>query len=316
MARETGLTLEDALLRYEQHLARRSLSDNSRKAFLGDVRIFSRYLYGDARAGGNLPVARITAEHINGFLAEQARSRVAASPKSIERRLTSLKVFFRWLHETGQITLDPADGVAYKPFVDPLPEHLSDAEVSAVMQAARVLAHSARLEMRPLTAILLVLDTGIKKGECLNLLGSDVALDDPEGASIWVRYDKRHLQFKDRRLPISDECARVVRAHIDRYDCGPQDRLFDCTGRNLEYIFNRKIAPQAGISALTFEMLRWTCAVRDFRAGKWSSEQLQVRYGLSAVGWAEMLAKLERLTRPGEASAEKTADDQAPDGAT
>ena len=310
MARETGLSLEDALLRYEQHLARRPLSDNSRKAFLGDARIFSRYLAGSGQAG-NPAVARITSEHIREFLAEQARSRVAASPKSIERRLTSLKVFFRWLHETGQIALDPADGVAYKPFADPLPEYLSDAEVSAVIQAARALARSARLEMRPLTAILLVLDTGIKKGECLNLFGSDVALDDPDGASIWVRYDKRHLQFKDRRLAINDECAQVVRAHMDRYDCGPQDRLFDCTGRNLEYIFNRKIAPQAGVPALTFEMLRWTCAVRDFRAGEWSSEQLQIRYGLSAVGWAEMLAKLERLTRFSELGEEKTTDDHA-----
>ncbi|MGQ9903341.1 MAG: tyrosine-type recombinase/integrase [Anaerolineae bacterium] len=311
MARENGLSLEDALLRYEQHLARRPLSDNSRKAFLGDARIFSRYLTGSSGQGSSLLVARITSEHIKGFLAEQARGRVAASPKSIERRLTSLKVFFRWLHETGQIALDPADSVAYKPFVDPLPEYLSDAEVSAVIQAARALAQSARLEMRPLTAILLVLDTGIKKGECLNLLRSDVALDDPDGASIWVRYDKRHLQFKDRRLAISDECAQVVRAHIDRYKCAPEDKLFDCTGRNLEYIFNRKIAPQAGVPALTFEMLRWTCAVRDYRSGLWTSEQLQIRYGLSPVGWAEMLAKLERLTRSGKLGGEKTTDDHA-----
>ncbi len=315
MARGTELALEDALLRYEQHLARRPLSDNSRKAFLGDIRIFSRYLSGDGRAG-NLSVARITPQHINAFLAEQARSRVAASPKSIERRLTSLKVFFRWLRETGQIALDPADSVAYKPFVDPLPAYLSDAEVSAVIQAARALAQSARRELRPLTAILLVLDTGIKKSECLSLLASDVILNDPDGPNIWVRYDKQRLQFKDRHLAISDESVQAVHAHIDRYNCGPQDRLFDCTGRNLEYIFNRKIAPQAGVSALTFEMLRWTCAVRDFRAGRWSSEQLQVRYGLSAVGWAEMLAKLERLTRPAEAGAQKTADDQAvPSGA-
>lgn len=304
MARETGLTLEDALLRYEQHLARRPLSDNSRKAFLGDARIFSRYLC-SGEQGGNLPVARITAGHIKGFLTEQARSRVAASPKSIERRLTSLKVFFRWLHETGQIAFDPADGIAYRPFVDPLPDHLSDAQVSAVVQAARALAQSGRLEMRPLTAILLVLDTGIKKGECLNLLASDVALDDPDGANIHVRYEKRRLQFKDRRLPIGDECVQVVRAHMERYECGPQDKLFDCTGRNLEYIFNRRIAPQAGVPALTFEMLRWTCAVRDFRSGRWSGEQLQARYGLSAVGWAEMLAKLERLTRPSESGEEK-----------
>ena len=285
------------MLRYEQHLARRPLTDNTRKAFLGDAHIFSRYFSADGNQNGNLPVTRITAEHIKSFLAEQERGRVAASPKSIERRLTSLKVFFRWLHEMGYVGLDPADGVAYRPFVDPLPEHLSDAEAEAVIRAARAVAAADRLEMRPLTAILLVLDTGIKKGECLNLIMSDVTLDDSDGANVWIHYDKRHLQFKDRKLPIGPECVQVMRAHIDRYECGPSDKLFDCTGRNLEYIFNRRVAPDAGVPALTFEMLRWTCAVRDYASGKWNSEQLQVRYGLSAIGWSEMQGKLERLTR-------------------
>ena len=87
----------------------------------------------------------------------------------------------------------------------------------------------------------------------------------------------------------------MIESHIQRYDT--KDRLFECTGRNLEYLFNRKVAPPAGLDALTFEMLRWTCAVRDYREAVLSSEQMQVKYGLSTIGWLEMEAKLARLTR-------------------
>ena len=71
--------------------------------------------------------------------------------------------------------------------------------------------------------------------------------------------------------------------------------IFDCTGRNLEYIFNRKVAPAAALQALTFEMLRWSCALRDYKAGELTTEQFEHKYGLSSLGWAEMEAKLARL---------------------
>ena len=300
------MTLVEALARYERHLARRPLTDNTRKAFIGDVHIFIRHLQPDRAVGtgeggagtagmAGMAVTRVTPDHIKAFLADLERGDVAPSPKSIERRLTSLKVFFKWLQDAGYTALNPADGVAYRPFVDPLPEYLSEEQAGAVVDAARGLATSAKLELRPLTAILLVLDTGIKKGECLALSVQDVSFNEPGGARVWVRYAKPRLQFKDRKLFIGDECAEVVRTHVERYGC--EDKLFDCTGRNLEYLFNRKIAPDAGVQALTFEMLRWTCAVRDYTANVLNADQMQVKYGLSPIGWSEMQAKLERLVR-------------------
>jgi integrase len=298
-----NLKLDEGIAEFEKHLARRPLSDNTRKAFMGDARIFARFVQSgpdgmDAPAADARVVAlsSITADHIKAFLTYQERSAIAKSPKSIERRLTSIKVLFKWLREAGHLALDPAEGVAYKPFTDPLPEYLNDEEATAALRAARQVAAGERLEMRPLTAIMLVLETGIKKGECLALTVDDVERDEAGQASIWVRYEKQHLQFKDRKLPISADCLQVVDSHIEHYES--TGKLFDCTGRNLEYIFNRKIAPLAGMQALTFEMLRWTCAVRDYRAGALNSEQLQVKYGLSPIGWTEMEAKLARLTRP------------------
>lgn len=317
----SSLNLQEAIEEFGKNLGKRQISDNTRKAFWGDVNIFARFLTeapldegelegkgelgGDenhapaALANGNVaeakpapPINTITAEDIRAFLAHEEKRPNANSPKSLERRLTSLKVFFSWLRDTGKLGFDPAEGIAYKPFVDPLPEYLTEAEQQRVMDAARHVATTERLDTRPLVAIALVLDTGIKKGECLKLTISDLDLPN---RNVLIKYDKKHLEFKNRRLPISDECAHILQGHIERYEI--TGLLFDCTGRNLEYIFNRKVAPLAQLSALTFEMLRWSCALRDFKLGELNTDQFEQKYGLSALGWAEMEAKLARIVQ-------------------
>ena len=283
-------TLDEAIEAFERSLARRPISDNTRKAFIGDARIFAREMQGGREA--RVAPTAITAERIKRFLAEQERSTRAGSPKSIERRLTSLKVLFRWLRDSGYITVDPAEGVAYRPFVDPLPEYLSDAQAEMVIRSARALADSEKLELRPLTAIRLVLDTGMKKSECLNLDVGDIKRE--RGAAfIRIRYDKPHLRFKERDLAVSTACLATLDEHITRY--GGQGRVFDCTGRNLEYLLTGRVAPAAGVPALTFEMMRWTCALRLYRSRELSEEQLQAHFGLSPLGWTEMAAKLARV---------------------
>lgn len=288
----TGLSrasLDEAIDAFERSLDRRPISENTRKAFVGDARIFAR----EVQAGRDARVALggINAERIKRFLADQERSTHAGSPKSIERRLTSLKVFFRWLRDNGYLSVDPAEGVAYRPFVDPLPEYLSDAQVEAVLHAARALADGERKELRPLTAICLVLDTGIKKSECLGLSVSDVLRGGE--SRVRIRYEKPHLRFKERELPITQTTLEVIDQHVARY--AAKDVLFDCTGRNLEYLLTGRVATAAGVPTLTFEMMRWTCALRLFREGGRSDEHLQAYFGLSPLGWTEMAAKLTRL---------------------
>jgi integrase/recombinase XerD len=294
-------TVDEGIAEFAAHLARRPLSDNTRKAFLGDVRIFSRFMvkHHGAITGRQhvIGLSEITSDIITDFIRYLETGDIARSPKSVERRLTSLKVMFKWLYESGHLLRDPAESVAYKPFIDALPEYLSESETAAVIQAARTVAGNARLEMRPLTAIILVLDTGIKKGECLALRRDDIVRMDDGSTCIVVEYEREHLRFKSRSLVISEECRHALDAHIRQY--APVDFLFDCTGRNLEYLFNRKVAPLANMNALTFEMLRWTSAVRDYREGTMKAEQLQVKYGLSEVGWSEMEAKLVRLLQHG-----------------
>jgi integrase/recombinase XerD len=65
----------------------------------------------------------------------------------------------------------------------------------------------------------------------------------------------------------------------------------------LEYVL-RDTAHLAGLhDGVSFEMLRWTCAVRDFRSGM-DPEHLRKKLGLSKISWYETLEKLKKLAEP------------------
>ena len=294
----TSVSLHEGIEQFALAIARRPVSDNTRKAFLGDVRIFERWIAGStaARSGKAGPVTAIQTEQLKAFMQHLETSDSAHNPKSLERRLTSLKVFFDWLVRAGLNQVNPAEAIAYRPFMDALPEYLTAAQADAVVRAAAALASSDKQELRPQLAVMLVLETGIKKGECLALCLKHVRMGD-ENPAISIEYSQKHLQYKNRVLGLSNSMAALIRDYVAHYST--QDRLFDCTGRNLEYLFNRKVAVAAGLASLTFEQLRWTCAVREFASGEYSNDELQTRYGLSSAAWNEMVQKLQRISGSG-----------------
>jgi integrase/recombinase XerD len=60
----------------------------------------------------------------------------------------------------------------------------------------------------------------------------------------------------------------------------------------------RDTAHLAGLrEGVSFEMLRWTCAVRDYRGGM-GREHLRKKLGLSKITWEETEEKLKKLAEP------------------
>jgi len=89
----------------------------------------------------------------------------------------------------------------------------------------------------------------------------------------------------------------VVRQYIAQYK--PETHLFECTARNLEYVLG-DLGQLAGIQhkSVSFEALRWTAAVRDYRTGM-PPEQLRKKLGLSQISWRETGMKIRQLASPG-----------------
>lgn len=285
-----GSPLSAAIERFSDHMRQQEYAENTVSSFLGDLRILSRYLK------DNPPIGQIGTRTLQSFLhwLQHERGR-PCSPKSYARRLTTLKVFFAWLADVGAVPTDPAAPLIHKPVQVPLPIILYDEQVEEVLKVTRQLMAGDKPDPRPHLLVTLLLHTGIKKQECMALKLAHIDTSDPAGPVIHVRYDRPQMQHKERRLRLPAEWARTLAAYRQVYE--PQDLLFPCTARNLEYVLT-DVAKLARLPAgLSFEMLRWTCAVRDYRA-RMDGERLRHKLGLSEMSWREMEPRLVRLAEP------------------
>ena len=187
------------------------------------------------------------------------------------------------------IPSDPAAQLVNRRVKTPLPRILSEAEVAQLLAATRKWSHDVdKPDARPHLLVTLLLDTGIKKGECMNIALNDVDATDPREAIVFIRYESMKQRHKERRLRLSPQFAAILPEYLTQHK--PQSRLFECTARNLE---------RAGLPprVLSFEALRWTCAARDLKQGL-DEDTLRRKLGLSRITWAETAEKLRKLTAP------------------
>src|SRR5262249_47269229 len=216
------------------------------------------------------------------------------SPKTYARRVTSLKSFFRWLQQTGVLASDPAAPLIQQSVLSPLPEILTEADIEAALTAAQAMRQASKPDVRPYVLFTLLLSTGLKKGECLALVPNHVDLSNPAEPQLWVRYpDPRH-RYKERKLRLDHSWIPAYRAYLAEYE--PRDRLFPWSPRRLEYLLE-DLSKAAGLQKrISFDMCRWTCAVRDMRAGL-DDTQVRQKLGLSKIQWREIKMKLDRLVQ-------------------
>jgi integrase/recombinase XerD len=140
-----------------------------------------------------------------------------------------------------------------------------------------------------------LLNTGMKKSECMGIHLSHIDLSHEAEPTVQVRYREARQKHKDRSLWLGAGVVPILRAYREKYK--PAEYLFECTARNLEYVL-RDLAKAAGIEGgVSFESLRWTAALRDYQAGM-QTDALRQKLGLSKLRWREALEKLEQLAQP------------------
>lgn len=281
-------SLHRAIAAFAEYMPRIDLAENTIKAFLWDLSLLERYL------GPQVEIGSIGTAELRAFMEYLRHGRgVRCTPKSYGRRLTTLKVFFDWLATSRVLPHDPAAPLVHEPAPSPLPLVLHDEQVEWALEAARTLLADARKpDPRPLLLLSLILQTGMKKSECLALELAHLDLSDQAAPAAFIRYRNPKRLHKERRLALDRSFPGLLRRYLEVYK--PRQKLFPCTGRNLEYVLQR-VAKLAGLEGgITFEMLRWTCAVRDYQAGM-EPDRLRRKLGLSAMSWQEMEPRLQAL---------------------
>jgi site-specific recombinase XerD len=282
---KTGLV--PALHAWEIFLNDQGRSPNTVKAFLSDVRLLTEYLPADQTLGG------ITTNDLNRFFEWMEKERaIPCSPKTLARRITSTKSYFRWLHQHGVIVLDPAEKVLQRSAVSPLPQVLSDEEVQMVLLASDRHRRDQKPDARPYALLHLLLATAIKKSECLGIHLNHIDLDAPGGPLVFIRYASPANRYKERKLALPDDWIPAFREYLTQYQ--PVDQLFPWSPRRLEYLLE-DIGEEAGLKKhLSFDMCRWTSALRDHQAGV-DADKIRQKLGVSKIQWREIHLKLRQL---------------------
>jgi integrase/recombinase XerD len=272
---------------FHDHMRRQGLSPHTIKAFGGDLNIFVRYV------GAQVTLGEISTAAIHRFLDFLRFERgVPCNLKSFQRRVTTLKVFFNWLRQTGVLTDDPAAPVAHLPASTPLPQVLYEEQVAKLLSAARQMRERRERDARPYLLLTLLLSTGIKKSEAMTIRLQDIDLSNPLQGVLYVRYDNARKRHKERKLKLPADFSQSYDEYREQYH--PREHLFECTARNLEYVL-ADLAKQTGLGdTVSFETLRWTCAVRDLEKGM-PEDLLRQKLGLSPITWEDAGEKLRRL---------------------
>jgi site-specific recombinase XerD len=285
-------SLKAALGAFEDHMQQEGFSENTIKAFVSDLNILGQF------TGAGRAVGEIGTKDLTEFLDWLQHGRgVPCNDKSLARRLTTLKVFFGWLTEAGVLDSDPAAPVAHQPVSTPLPDILKEEEIQRVLAVTGRMRHpgaGGKPDARPHLLVTLLLETGIKKAECMSIVLNHLDLSDPGAPAVWIRYKDPRRRHKERKLRLPEGWPAVLEEYKTQYEI--DEALFPCTARNLEYVLS-DVAQAADLpDGLSFEMLRWTSAVGDYRT-QLQADRQRHKMGLSKASWREVKVKLARLAQ-------------------
>ncbi|MBK9007395.1 MAG: site-specific integrase [Anaerolineae bacterium] len=279
--------LVTAINSWESYLADQGRSPNTIKAFLSDVRLLTTFLPEDVTIG------KVTTKELNRYFEWMEKERdVPCSPKTLARRITAVKSLFRWLHKFGALVVDPAEKVAQRSAISPIPTVLTPKEYDEVLLAADRHRRAAKPDARPYALVYLLLSTGIKKSETLGIKLEHLELDSPNGLQVFIKYATPANRYKERKITLPEDWVPAYEEYAAQYK--PEDKLFPWSQRRLEYLLE-DVSNEAGLNKhLSFDMCRWTCALNDYRAGV-EPDAIRQKLGVSKIQWRELFIKLQKL---------------------
>ena len=209
-----GTVTFEARMRSYLHFCRteKGLADNSLQAYGRDLTAFSAFLKGK-------PVDAVTLEVLRAYL-DLLRTQQLAN-RSIARQITTLRGFFGFLVEEGEVSADPTELLTAPKFGGSLPKFLTSHQVDGLLEAPEP---AARTGLRDRAMLDLLYATGLRVSELIQLRMSD--LEQSQGV---VRVIGKGN--KQRLVPVGREALQSVATY-----CAEQ-RPHLLKGRNSQYLF-------------------------------------------------------------------------------
>jgi site-specific recombinase XerD len=282
----TEKTVLETLPAYYTYLQNGGFSKYTPDDFTGDVKKFG--LFVKEKALKDIQTRDIQAWI--GFLKTPSPKGEGLTAKTVSRKLTALGNFFQWLVGDGviEVKTNPMREIANTRISSPLPEILFEEECQKLLT-------SASADSRTYLLILLLLESGIKLEELLNLKVSHFDFSNKYAPEMHIKHSgKKEKKSRKLKLPIEITAVftdYVVASKVD-------DTLFPYTQRFIRLLIT-DTARKAGIKKrVSAQILRDTCAVRQLKRGE-GIEKVLTRLGLSEATWEDARVKYERLSARG-----------------
>jgi len=253
-----------------RHLAdERQLSPHTVAAYELDLRqltdFMTEYLgHGDWR-WADREVDRLALRGFMGWL-----GRKGLSKRSVGRKLSATRSFFRFLHSEDRIAANPASAVRAPKIEKKLPGHLTRGDVSDVFDEAEKRAEQNTLAAaRDLVILELLYGSGLRLSE---LHGVDLASIDRGSQLVRVMGKGR----KERIVPVSEACLRAI-AHYEPRRAEVPNRADDAllvnarggrlSRRSIQAAVSACFDVAAGARGLSAHALRHSFATHLLEAG-------------------------------------------------
>jgi site-specific recombinase XerD len=200
------LTLSDGVQEFFKKLKRQDLSPTTLRGYQHDLELFRRWV--DGLNGSKIKVEQLSEIDLmayRNYMTTTKRFKAA----TINRRLESLRKFFRWAARDKLIKNDiTIDIKSVKTIRNRSPKGLTDGEIHSILRAAGESKHG--LSKRNYALVQLMVQVGLRVGEVAKLCGADVVIQSRSGM-VRIQEGKGRRQ---REIPLNATARRALKSYL------------------------------------------------------------------------------------------------------
>ncbi len=188
------------LTEFLEELKSKGYSENSEIAYKKDLEDFLFYLQANELAE---TFSDVSNERIFRYFISHLAD-IEKTPKTIARKISALKSFYRFLHEGGRTTTNIAKNIKPPKIPKKLPKTLTKEEVSVLFQ---VIDQTKPLGVRNAILLRLLFETGLRVSELIN-----ISIQDLDFAQLQIKITGKGN--RERLIFLSEELANEIKTYL------------------------------------------------------------------------------------------------------
>lgn len=287
--------LDKLLIAFKEKMIAEDFSENSIKNYISDIRVFYKW-YIEIDITQNLK--NITYYHFNSYkdyLIHNKRSK----PSSINRAIQSLRSFFQFLISIKFLNNNPSAKIKFLRRVKRIqPKSLTKSDIHKLLSVTSHSAHGT--QKRNYAIVQILLQTGIRVGELVNLEIRDLTLYDRSGELRIVNAKGG----KERVIFLNSYARRALRNYFEDKDVTERQSIFiskqnkKMTVRAVQKVIDN-LSGKAGIKNMSPHTLRHTFAINYLRSNPECLVELSAILGHESLDTTSIytIASKERLAK-------------------